>query len=79
MPAEGHSKGTVHWCCQTKEGGKHIAQVKFTYQIHRLNQKREKPLVRCSSKCCVKITLSVLVEINPGFPLLFLYRRLGVQ
>lgn len=44
MPAEGHSKGDSARVLPNKgEGGKHIAQVGFTYQIHRLNQKREKP------------------------------------
>lgn len=50
-------RGQNQWHCQTKGrgGGKHIAQVKFTYQIHCLNQKRDKPLVLCSSKWCVQM------------------------
>lgn len=37
MPAEGHSKGTVHWCCQTKGGG----EAYCTRQIHLPNSSPE--------------------------------------
>lgn len=51
------AKGQCSVAAKQRGGGKHIAQVKFTYQIHRLNQKREKPLVLFNSQNYIEVNL----------------------
>lgn len=58
------AEGQCSVAAKQRGGGKHIAQVKFTYQIHRLNQKREKPLVLCTSQSYAEITFLVGIRIN---------------
>lgn len=49
------AKGQCSVAAKQRGGGKHIAQVKFTYQIHCLNQKREKPLVLFNSQSYIEV------------------------
>lgn len=44
------ARGQCTDAAKHRGAGKHMAQVGITYQIHCLNQEKEKPLVLCSSK-----------------------------